>query len=187
MTNIRYGATTVAEERVERAAREALLPCLVRECLPAGTLPLLRAEKEIIQRRKPGVPSTCIRDVFMRCPSEKQTISIILSIHRRWDSHACLIYFCQNLFFANLIPLEIALFVCSMGPGWNIRRKIHLVHSQDCERLVCILCTGVHFMVRSGFREYEGEKLRSPACCRQENTTYSSHKTLVRLLGHPCT
>ena len=33
--------------------------------------------------------------------------------------------------------------------------------------------TGVDFMVRSGFREYEEEKLRSPACCRQEKTTFS--------------
>ena len=78
MTNIRYGAT-VAEGRVERAAREALLPSLVRECLPVGTLPLLRGEKEL-QRRKPGVPSPCNRDVFIRCLPSKQNIFYILII-----------------------------------------------------------------------------------------------------------
>ena len=35
--------------------------------------------------------------------------------------------------------------------------------------------TVVDFMVRSRFREYEEEKLRSPACCRQENATFSPH------------
>ena len=35
--------------------------------------------------------------------------------------------------------------------------------------------TGVDFMVRSGFREYEEEKLHFPACCRQENATFSPH------------
>ena len=29
--------------------------------------------------------------------------------------------------------------------------------------------TGVHFMVRSRFPEYEVKKLRSPPCCRQGN------------------
>ena len=35
--------------------------------------------------------------------------------------------------------------------------------------------TGVHFMVRSGFREYEVKKLRSHACSRQKNATFSPH------------
>ena len=35
--------------------------------------------------------------------------------------------------------------------------------------------TGVHFMVRSGFREYDVKKLRSPACSRQENATFPTH------------
>ena len=30
-------------------------------------------------------------------------------------------------------------------------------------------------MVRSRFREYEEETLRSPACCRQEHATFSSN------------
>ena len=30
-------------------------------------------------------------------------------------------------------------------------------------------------MVRSGFREYEEGKLRCPACCRQENATFSPY------------
>ena len=35
--------------------------------------------------------------------------------------------------------------------------------------------TGVRFMVRSGFREYEVKKLRSPACSRQENAMFPPH------------
>ena len=35
--------------------------------------------------------------------------------------------------------------------------------------------TGVHFMVRSRFREYEVKKLRSPACSRQENAIFPCH------------
>ena len=35
--------------------------------------------------------------------------------------------------------------------------------------------TGVDLLLRSGFREYEEEKLRFPACCRQDNATYSPH------------
>ena len=31
-------------------------------------------------------------------------------------------------------------------------------------------------MVRFGFREFEEEKLRSAACCRQENASLSPHK-----------
>ena len=36
-------------------------------------------------------------------------------------------------------------------------------------------CTGVYFMVRSGFHEYEEEKLSSPAFSRQENATFLPH------------
>ena len=42
-------------------------------------------------------------------------------------------------------------------------------------RLQLHLITGVDFMLRSGFREYEEEKLRSAACCRQEYATFSPH------------
>ena len=38
-----------------------------------------------------------------------------------------------------------------------------------------LLCTGMHFMVRSGFCEYEVKKLRSPACSRQENAIFPPH------------
>ena len=37
------------------------------------------------------------------------------------------------------------------------------------------LCTGVNFMVRSRFREYEEETLRFPACSRPENAIFSPH------------
>ena len=43
----------------------------------------------------------------------------------------------------------------------------------QCEHFVA--CTGVDVMVCSGLREYEEEKLRSPACRGQENATFSSH------------
>ena len=33
-------------------------------------------------------------------------------------------------------------------------------------------CTGVDFMLHSGFCEYEEEKLRFPACCRQKNAIF---------------
>ena len=32
--------------------------------------------------------------------------------------------------------------------------------------------TGVDLLLRSGFREYEEEKLRFPACCRQKNAIF---------------
>ena len=38
-----------------------------------------------------------------------------------------------------------------------------------------LIYTGVDLMVRSGFREYEEEKLRSPACCRPENAIFTSY------------
>ena len=40
-------------------------------------------------------------------------------------------------------------------------------------------CTGMALMVDPRFREYEEEKLRSPACCIQDNATFSPpiHRT----------
>ena len=37
------------------------------------------------------------------------------------------------------------------------------------------LCTGVHINVRSGFCQYEEERLRSPACSRQQNAIFPPH------------
>ena len=39
--------------------------------------------------------------------------------------------------------------------------------------------TGVHFMLHPRFCEYEEEKLRSPACCRQEKATYEPYFHLI--------
>ena len=47
--------------------------------------------------------------------------------------------------------------------------------------------TGVHFMVHSGFREYEVKKLRYPACSRQENAIIIFTEPGVHLLGQSCT
>ena len=41
--------------------------------------------------------------------------------------------------------------------------------------LTHFIITGVDFMVRSGFREYEEEKLCFPACCSQANAIFSPH------------
>ena len=51
--------------------------------------------------------------------------------------------------------------------GLNITKYVEYVNYMSF--------TGVHFVVRSGFRKYEEDKLRSPACCRQENATFSPH------------
>ena len=58
------------------------------------------------------------------------------------------------------------------------------------EAVAWLACTtGVHIMVRSGFREYEVTKLLSPACSRQENVIFlllftepGAHHNV-----HPCT
>ena len=42
-------------------------------------------------------------------------------------------------------------------------------------RLQLHLITGVDFMLRSGFREYEVKKLRTPACSRQQNAIFPPH------------
>ena len=48
-------------------------------------------------------------------------------------------------------------------------------HIYDIYQILTNDHTGVDFMARSGIREYEEEKLCFPACCRQDNATYSPH------------
>ena len=47
--------------------------------------------------------------------------------------------------------------------------------SRNIGRMRALVSTWVHFMVRSGFHEYEVKKLRSPACNRQDDAIFPPH------------
>ena len=66
---------------------------------------------------------------------------------------------------------------------------IHIWSWAKSNIYVIFSCTEVDFLVRSGFHEFEEEKLHFPACCRQENATFHLIFTEPRAHHkvHPCT
>ena len=69
----------------------------------------------------------------------------------------------------NVTPVLISI---QLMPG----RIHHNIKIQDFKSVLTPrLSTGLHSIMRSGLREYEVKKLRSPTCSRQENTIYPPH------------